>query len=48
MLERIYARHAVNTELSHDYAAEFVPAVEAQLVKGGLRTAYVLNKLFGG
>jgi hypothetical protein len=48
LLERIYARHAADPRLGDAYAAEFVPTVEAQLVKGGLRTAYVLNSLFGG
>jgi hypothetical protein len=48
LLDRIYARHAGNTELGEAYAAEFVPTVEAQLVKGGLRTAYFLNSIFGG
>ncbi len=47
MLERIYARHAGNTELGYDYAAEFGPTVEAQLIKGGLRTAHILNTVFG-
>jgi hypothetical protein len=48
MVERIYARHGDATELGYAYAAEFMPTVEAQLIKGGLRTAYVLNNLFGG
>lgn len=48
LLERIYARHADSNELGDAYAAEFVPTVEAQLVKGGLRTAYFLNSIFGG
>lgn len=48
MLERIYAAHAENTELGYDYAAQFVPTVELQMVKGGLRTAHFLNSIFGG
>lgn len=48
MLERIYAEHSASTELGYEYVAKFVPTVESQLVKGGLRTAYFLNSLFGG
>lgn len=48
MLDRIYAWHADTNQLGNDYAAEFVPTMEAQLVKGGLRTAYILNRIFGG
>jgi hypothetical protein len=48
LLERIYAKHSGTNEFGNAYAAEFVPTVEAQLVKGGLRTAYFLNSIFGG
>jgi hypothetical protein len=48
LLDRIYARHSGNNDFSDAYTAEFVPTVEAQLVKGGLRTAYFLNNIFGG
>jgi hypothetical protein len=48
MLDRIYAQHAAGTELGTRYTAQFVPTVDTQLVKGGLRTAYVLNSIFGG
>jgi hypothetical protein len=48
LLERIYAKHSDNNEFGDAYAAEFVPTAEAQLVKGGLRTAYFLNSIFGG
>jgi hypothetical protein len=48
LLDRIYTRQAGSTELGADYAAEFVPTVEAQLVKGGVRTAMFLNGIFGG
>ncbi len=47
-LDRMYATHAGNTDFSDAYAAQFVPTVETQLVKGGLRTAYFLNSIFGG
>lgn len=48
LLERIYAKLSDNNEFGDAYAVEFVPSVEAQLVKGGLRTAYFLNSIFGG
>jgi hypothetical protein len=47
-LDRIYARHATQTELDSRYTASFVPTAELQLIKGGLRTAFVLNSIFGG
>ncbi len=46
-LKRINARFAKSQQLDKNYAAEFVPTVETQLVKGGLRTAYILNSIFG-
>jgi hypothetical protein len=48
LLERIYGKHSGTNNFGDAYAAEFVPTVEAQLVKGGLRTAYFLNSIFGG
>jgi hypothetical protein len=48
LLDRIHARHPASGELGRRYTAQFVPTVDTQLVKGGLRTAYVLNSLFGG
>ncbi len=48
LLPRIYAAHGASTELGDRYAAQFVPTVDTQLVKGGLRTAYLLNDIFGG
>ena len=58
LLERIYAKHSRTNNFDdaysgdayfgNAYAAEFVPTVEAQLVKGGLRTAYLLNSIFDG
>jgi hypothetical protein len=47
-VERIYARQATGTAFDFEYAAAFVPTVELQLIKGGLRTAFMLNTLFGG
>jgi hypothetical protein len=46
LLDQIYAKHDGTNDLSYDYIAEFTPTVEAQLVKGGLRTAHFLNSLF--
>ncbi|MDR0779813.1 MAG: S1/P1 nuclease [Pseudomonadales bacterium] len=48
LLDRLYARHSQNPALNGAYAAEFTPAMELQLERGGLRTATVLNRLFGG
>jgi hypothetical protein len=48
LLERIYAAHQESPELSYEYAAQFTPTVELQLERGGLRTANVLNSIFGG
>ncbi len=48
LVERMYAKQPREVVAGDAYIAEFVPTVEAQLVKGGLRTAYVLNSIFGG
>lgn len=48
ILERMYARHDDRNAFDAYYAAAFVPTAELQLLKGGLRTAYLLNSLFGG
>jgi hypothetical protein len=53
LLARIHARNnPPDTGGANDfgavYAAEFVPTMEQQLIRGGLRTAFVLNTLFGG
>lgn len=48
LLERIHAHDADGVVLEKSYAAEFVPTVETQMVKGALRTAYYLNNVFGG
>lgn len=48
ILERMYARHDERNDFDAYYAAAFVPTAELQLLKGGLRTAYLLNSLFGG
>ena len=48
MLERIHSHDNEASNLGEAYAAQFVPTVESQLVKGALRTAWYLNNLFGG
>jgi hypothetical protein len=48
MLERIYSRLPNESTDAKAYAAEFVPTVELQLLKGGVRTAWFLNNIFGG
>jgi nuclease S1 len=48
LLERIHAQIPADVAGQNSYVTTFVPTVEAQLVKGGLRTAYVLNSIFGG
>ncbi len=48
MLERIHSHDNEAGNLGDAYAAQFVPTVESQLVKGALRTAWFLNNLFGG
>jgi len=48
MLPGIYSQHARSTDLGYDYAAAFTPALETQLIRGGLRTANYLNRIFAG
>lgn len=48
LLERIHAHDDDSTIVETSYAAEFVPTVETQMIKGALRTAYYLNNIFGG
>jgi hypothetical protein len=47
LLKRLYPKRSDKNNLDEAYADEFVPTVEAQLVKGGLRTAWFLNQIFG-
>ena len=44
--ERIYAETSQQENLSYDYVAKWTPIIEKQLLKGGLRLAFILNKLF--
>lgn len=42
----IYAATPQESSLSYDYLARWVPLAEMQLLRGGLRLAYLLNRLF--
>ncbi len=42
----IYAATPQDSKLSYDYLSQWVPVVERQLLRGGLRLAYLLNKIF--
>jgi len=48
LLARIHARNDGSNDFGAVYATEFVPTMEQQLIRGGLRTAFALNTLFGG
>lgn len=42
----VYGSSPVGTNISYDYIAMFTPAIEQQLLNGGLRLAHVLNTIF--
>lgn len=42
----IYDGTPRESNLSYDYLAQWVPTAERQLLRGGLRLAYLLNKIF--
>lgn len=42
----IYDATPQDANLSYDYLAQWTPVVEKQLLRGGLRLAYLLNKIF--
>ncbi len=42
----IYQSTPENARLSYDYHAKWTPLVEQQLLRGGLRLAYLLNNIF--
>lgn len=46
LAKRVYAETPQNENLSYDYVAKWTPIIEQQLLKGGLRLAFLLNKLF--
>lgn len=42
----IYAATPQDSKLSYDYLAKWTPLAEQQLLRGGLRLAYLLNNIF--
>ena len=42
----VYNSTPQNAKLSYDYVARWTPVVERQLLRGGLRLAHLLNKVF--
>lgn len=44
--ETIYERTQVGDNLGYEYMYQFVPVVRAQLQKGGIRLAVILNEVF--
>lgn len=43
----IYAVERYSADLGYNYTFEYVPVMEQQLIKAGLRLAWLLNSLFG-
>ena len=44
----IYADTPQGTRVSYDYVAKYSPVIERQFLRGGLRLAAILNRLYGG
>ena len=42
----VYNCTPINSKLSYDYQARWIPVIEQQLLKGGIRLAYLLNGVF--
>jgi hypothetical protein len=42
----VYNTTPQNSKLSYDYQAKWTPVIEQQLLKGGLRLAWLLNEIF--
>lgn len=42
----VYDSTPQESKLSYDYLAQWTPVIEQQLLRGGLRLAYLLNKIF--
>ncbi len=42
----VYAHTPDGSKLSYDYLTRFTPMVEQQLLRGGLRLAYLLNEIY--
>lgn len=43
---QVYEGAPQGSKLSYDYVAQWTPVVEQQLLRGGLRLAYILNSIF--
>lgn len=46
LASRIYKTTPQGSKLSYDYVAAWTPTIEGQLLKGGLRLAWLLNTIF--
>lgn len=46
MASDVYGKMPAGTNISYDEVAEWTPAIEQQLLNGGLRLAHILNLLF--
>ena len=44
--QQVYAATPENSTISYDYIAKWTPAIEQQLLKGGLRLAHILNEIY--
>lgn len=44
--KEVYSQTPEGTKISYDYVSNWTPTVEAQLLKGGLRLADILNSIF--
>ena len=43
----VYKHTTPEQNYSYDYIKKFTPLLEAQLYKGGLRLAYIINDIYG-
>lgn len=43
---KVYTATPAETKISYDYVAEWTPVVEEQFLKGGLRLAHILNRIY--
>lgn len=44
--KKVYETAPEGTKISYDYIAEWTPVVEQQLIRGGVRLAYILNEIY--
>lgn len=45
--QKVYDSTPQDTNIEYNYIAEWTPVIERQLLKGGLRLAYILNRQLG-